>query len=133
VHMKIMVTERDIEDGGRFDPDGCAIARALNRAGFRHLGVMGPSVMVADAWGRVLCVPLPAAARLWILDFDSGKRVGPISFELALGEEAAPDVAKMLASRSSRSPSFKRRFSPGDCDHRPSCCPRHEPELCVAC
>ena len=80
--MKITVTAQDIYEGQKRDPEQCAVARALVRAGLNHSGVMGPSVMVSDSWGRLISLPLPSAVSDWIFDFDAGKTVRPISFDL---------------------------------------------------
>jgi len=80
--MKITVTRQDIQQGQRRDPEQCAVARALVRAGFEHSGVMGPSVMMPDRWGRLISLPLPAVVSDWIFDFDAGKPVRPITFEM---------------------------------------------------
>jgi hypothetical protein len=80
--MIITVTKQDIQEGQRRDPEQCAIARALVRAGLDHCGVMGPSLMVADRWGRLTSMLLPEAVSDWIFHFDAGNPVSPISFEL---------------------------------------------------
>jgi hypothetical protein len=80
--MKIRVTRQDIKQGEKRDPEQCAVALALIRAGINHFGVMGPSVMVPDAVGRLISLPLPAAVADWIFDFDAGKAVRPMAFEL---------------------------------------------------
>ncbi len=85
--MNITVTLEDIEHGQRRDPEPCAIARALMRAGLDHFGVMGPSVMVADTWGRLTSLRLPEAVSDWIFNFDAGNPVRPIVFEIALPED----------------------------------------------
>ena len=84
--MNITVTKDDIEQGQRRDPEQCAIARALLRAGLDHLGVMGPSVMVSDSWGRLTSVKLPEAVSDWIFNFDAGNTVSPFSFEVQIPE-----------------------------------------------
>ncbi len=82
--MNITVTKEDIEQGQRRDPEQCAIALALLRAGLEHFGVMGPSVMVADSWGRLTSLKLPEVVSDWIFNFDAGNTVAPFSFEVAL-------------------------------------------------
>jgi hypothetical protein len=84
--MNITVTREDIKHGQRRDPEHCAIARALVRAGLDHFGVMGPSVMVADGWGRLTSLRLPEEVSDWIFDFDAGNPVGPLRFKLHLPE-----------------------------------------------
>jgi len=89
--MNITVTKEDIEHGLRRDPEHCAIARALMRAGLDHFGVMGPSVMVADGWGRLTSLRLPEVVSDWIFNFDAGNPVGPLRFELDLPERPLPE------------------------------------------
>ena len=87
--MKINVTAQDIQQGQKRDPEQCAVARALLRAGLNHSGVMGPSVMVSDAWGRLISLPLPTAVSDWIFNFDAGKAVRPSSFEMDVAAKPA--------------------------------------------
>jgi hypothetical protein len=86
--MKIIVTEEDIEGGQKGQPHSCALARAFLRAGVDHFGVLGQTVMVADAAGHLATVPLPPAVRDWILSFDAGKVVSPFSFDIGLRRDA---------------------------------------------
>lgn len=97
--MNITVTKDDIHQGQRRDPEECAIARALLRAGLDHFGVMGPSVMVSDSWDRLTSVKLPEAVSDWIFNFDAGNTVSPFSFELQIPE-----------SFDERNPGLSRKF-----------------------
>jgi hypothetical protein len=87
--MQITVTREDIEGGQRHDPERCPVAKALNRAGILHFGVMLASVVVADGRGHVAGLPLPARVTDWILDFDANRAVAPISFELMVPSSAS--------------------------------------------
>ena len=99
--MNITVTKNDIEQGQRRDPEQCAIALALVRAGLQHFGVMGPSVMVADRWGRLTSLRIPEAVSDWIFNFDAGNEVSPISFELELPDvEPGPCVTQRETRKS---------------------------------
>ena len=101
--MKVTVTEQDITTGHQFDQDQCAVARALSRAGVAHLGVMGPSVMICDESGRMIPVALPPPVRHWILDFDSGKHVGPISFDFGAPPlPPPPELEEMPLARTAQ-------------------------------
>jgi len=82
--MKITVTQEDIEQGQRCEPNTCAIARAFLRAGVKHLGVMGRTVMVANPPGHLVSLLLPRAVRNWIVDFDAGKFVVPFAFDIGM-------------------------------------------------
>ena len=129
--MTITVTTHDIEEGHKFDPDNCAVARALKRAGIAHLGVMGPSVMVADSWGRVTALPLPQQARHWILEYDAGKQVPPLSFDLAPPPPPSPDELgdeRLSLDRTASLPG--RTLWHGANRLRPSCLTAEAPELC---
>jgi len=88
--MNITVTKEDIEYGQRRDPENCAIARALVRAGLDHFGVMGPSVMVADGWGRLTSLRLPEEVSDWIFNFDAGNPVEPLHFKINLPPRPEP-------------------------------------------
>jgi len=81
--MNIRVTEEDIEQGQRRDPQGCPVARALRREGVDHMGVGGMAVMMVLACKNTF-VLLPAAAQQWITEFDWGGKVGPFEFEFYL-------------------------------------------------
>ena len=107
--MKITVTKAEIESGHRHDPERCPVAQALNRAGILHFGVMLASVVVADGNGHVAGLALPAKVTDWILDFDSSRPVGPISFELTVPWSASekllavsPDDDAALSSATER-------------------------------
>ena len=109
--MYITVTKEDIELGQRRDPEQCAVAKALLRAGLEHLGVMGPSVMVSDGWGRLTSVKLPEVVSDWIFNFDAGNAVAPFSFEVEMpsptltkrslppGEPPRDDTCKLQVER----------------------------------
>src|SRR4051812_25193687 len=77
--MKIIVTRKDIQNGHKHDPDRCPVARALQRAGVQHFGVLASDVMLADGWNPTALLPLPFRVTDWILDFDAGRPVKPIS------------------------------------------------------
>ncbi len=79
--MKITVTNDDIDQGRKRDPNNCAVALALRRAGVAHFGVTGMLVCIAEGPASVM---LPANVQEWIMEFDRGLTVGPIEFELSL-------------------------------------------------
>ncbi len=82
--MKIEVTQQDIEQGRRCDPDCCPVGRALSRAGVTHLGVSGTVVVSDDGDRHASFLMLPEEVRDWILRFDECEPVNPITFELVL-------------------------------------------------
>jgi len=115
--MKITVTRQDIQQGQRRDPEQCAVARALLRAGLEHAGVMGPSVMMSDGWGRLISLPLPAAVSDWIFDFDAGKPVRPIAFEMNFDpKRGMKDAKSVTASRPASKSQPIQLLSPHDLD-----------------
>ena len=119
------VTKNDIEQGQRRDPEQCAIARALVRAGLEHFGVMGPSVMVADQWGRLTSLWIPEAVGDWIFNFDAGNEVSPISFELELPDaEPGPCVTQRETRRPARRKTRKSRVEKLDLELTPMSPPR---------
>jgi hypothetical protein len=85
--MKIEVTQQDIDNGRRCDPDCCPIGRALSRAGVSHYGVVGAAVMIEDAAHTARPLPLPSEVRNWIVEFDGSRPVEPITFNLPLPGE----------------------------------------------
>ena len=101
--MNITVTKNDIEQGQRRDPEQCAVARALVRAGLNHFGVMGPSVMVGDRWGGLTSVRIPREVSDWIFNFDAGNAVSPISFDLGLPDEGPAESVRKRNTKGSRS------------------------------
>ncbi len=82
--IAIAVTEDDIQNGRRCDPNACPVGRALSRAGVLHSGVLGPTVVVVDGQARPTVLPLPQSVSEWILEFDGCRQVQAFSFELAL-------------------------------------------------
>ena len=92
--MKITVTQEDIEQGRRSEPNECAVARAFLRAGVDHFGVMGARVMVANRLGHLVNLMLPRSVQNWILDFDAGKFVVPFAFNIGMPCEQIPIYRK---------------------------------------
>jgi len=91
--MKITVTKEDIERGRKRDPNNCAVAMALRRAGVSHFGVTGMLVCVAAGPTSVV---LPGPVQEWIIDFDRGAPVRPMEFELSW-----PEAAEQVRPRAS--------------------------------
>lgn len=100
--MTIRITQEDIENGRRCDPDCCPVGRALLRSGVEHLGVVGSGVMIMDERHYTEVVPLPESVINWILAFDGKRPVEPISFELTMPAE---HKQKTRAKRTPRLPS----------------------------
>lgn len=83
---QINVTADDIKRGNRGCSMGCAVARAIART----TGKYG-NVTVSDASIYVFGfreIPTPEHVADWIVRFDSGRPVEPISFEIELIETA---------------------------------------------
>lgn len=93
--MTITVTREDIQNGRRCDPDCCPIGRALARAGIRHLGVVGSTIILRRDCEHASHLPLPDGVHQWIQDFDLSRPVTPISFELRVEQ---PEEAAVLSS-----------------------------------
>jgi hypothetical protein len=96
--MKISITHGDIASGCRFNPDLCPVAQALCRAGIDHFGVFGVAFLSAEDPHAPCLLPLPFAVAQWIARFDAGHTVGPMSFELKGGHEAASSNCLSAAS-----------------------------------
>ncbi|HWQ90906.1 MAG TPA: hypothetical protein VN673_04490, partial [Clostridia bacterium] len=84
--MKVIVTRDDIDNGRRRDPNDCAVARALRRAGVAHSGVTGMLVFL-DMDRQRTSLLLPGRVQEWIVDFDWGAAVDPIEFDLTIPTE----------------------------------------------
>ncbi len=92
--MKVTVTTEDIVKGRPGDPDCCPMGAALSRAGLLHEGVTGYAVMVRQGEGHVDLLILPERVREWVLGYDRGEPMQPISFELTPGsQEEWPPIA----------------------------------------
>ncbi len=76
--MTITVTDEDIEKGKPDSPSRCPIARAMTRLGCKNVWVVEWYVDYDD----VRDVQLPVEAQMFINQFDAGKPVQPITFEL---------------------------------------------------
>lgn len=87
VKLVVNVTAEDIQQGRRRSCDRCPIALALYRAAEGHdIGSFGVGRFACSGVGTVnhelMNAKLPAVARDFVLDFDVGISVSPISFEL---------------------------------------------------
>lgn len=75
--LRVSVTQADITRGRCKDPGWCAVAQALRSA--------YPGLFVSVGNGDIVLgnktYILPAAAHLWIRDFDASLVVFPFSFE----------------------------------------------------
>lgn len=109
--MKVIVTRDDIDQGRRRDPNDCAVARALRRAGVAHSGVTGMLVFLDNNQQRT-SVLLPGPVQEWIVDFDWGAAVEPIEFDLTL-----PSVETPARTVPARSPNAKKPVAePATCE-----------------
>src|SRR5262249_31122309 len=97
--MRITVTQEDIEQGRRNEPNACAVARAFLRAGVDHFGLLGARVMVANRVGHLVSLLLPRPVRNWIQDFDAGRLVVPITFDIGMPSEQIRIKGKSNMSR----------------------------------
>ncbi len=82
--MKITVTQEDIAQGRRCDPNHCPVGRAVSRIGVRHYCVTETAVIIKGDCPSATALLLPDMVRNWIVNFDEQKPVEPISFELGL-------------------------------------------------
>lgn len=82
--MRIEVTDRDIQNGGRKNPWGCPVALALARTTGANVAVT-PGRLVARGKVEVKEIRLPDACKMFVTEFDNGRRRGalaPFSFEV---------------------------------------------------
>lgn len=101
--LRVTVTQEDIDKGCRWSGHGCAIARAINRLFEKtfhtcQLGIFSNE----DARISIDTMPLftlPPEAVKWIYDFDFGRGVKPITFEIERTERdlAITEAAEMAA------------------------------------
>ncbi len=91
--MRIDVTAEDIQSGQRCDINCCPVGRALRRAGVPHEAVMGGALLVEAPGGRLDFRLLPREVGNWLLEFDRGRPVQPMSFELPGAAEDFPSLA----------------------------------------
>lgn len=76
--MKVTVTQEDIGHGIKNNPCHCPVALALIAAGVPNPSVFGNCVWAGDG----SFYKLPAEAYQFIADFDQGKLVSPIEFDV---------------------------------------------------
>ena len=78
MNLTVNVTKQDIKAGIRCNIGRCPIARAVRRASRRRdVAVSGRDVEI-----RRQAFRLPVLARNFVLNFDNGDRVAPITFTL---------------------------------------------------
>ena len=81
--LKVYVRQEDINKGCLFSARGCQVARALMR-GMKAAAVTSTYFIVNNTdspigWSQQYVMPKKASR--FVLDFDAGKSVKPISFE----------------------------------------------------
>lgn len=81
--VKVEVTQQDIEAGVRVNPWACPIGRAAERA-FGEPAGMASDILVGNNYYDV-----PPDVRRWVLDFDRGEPVEPITFVATPNEDKA--------------------------------------------
>lgn len=80
--MQITITVEDIRSGRRCDTGCCPLGRALSRAGINHFGVTPFAVVIPEGETGAQSVPLPVEVSQWLLEYDGGLEVKPMSFDL---------------------------------------------------
>jgi len=76
--MTITVSQDDIDEGKRRQVGFCPIALALKRTGYYEDVAVSDAYIFTEYWAILQTWKL----RLWRLNFDKGRRVGEISFEV---------------------------------------------------
>jgi hypothetical protein len=93
--LRVTVTEKNIEEGERMTCCSCPIARAINSESLiTYPKRSAASVHLKDGWfthqpvaghrGQRYGFELPENAQRFVADFQDGKPVAPIEFELKL-------------------------------------------------
>lgn len=82
--VRVVVTQRDINNGTRCSGKFCPIGLAVRRQGFEFQA--GPYYLCGRFGDRILDIPLPSQARQFISDFDVDGRhaVKPFQFTVEL-------------------------------------------------
>lgn len=80
--MKIEVTQEDIDTGIPGSACGCPVALAFRRLGFHFADVAARSCFLAVGLTDGRVYSLPSIAADFISNFDTGREVKPLSFEL---------------------------------------------------
>lgn len=77
----ISITAEDIKEGRRVDPHGCPIARAAKRSMGEGVCVGPSGIKLHGKWW-----PIPAQAKAFMLDYDTGMRCRcfPFTFEMEI-------------------------------------------------
>lgn len=78
MNYTVSVTQEDIDQGVRNSSFSCAVARACRRV----IPYFSSCYNGACIGGKL--VPLPKDVFSWILNFDAGNLVKPITFELTI-------------------------------------------------
>ncbi len=79
--LRINVTQDDIDNGERSNPNCCPIAHAVTRMGFSSVRVEEAVIGFTDAYKEIYKgVPLTRAAKRFIKRFDRFKKVHPSTF-----------------------------------------------------
>lgn len=82
--IRINVTKRDLEQGRRFMPGSCPVARAVQRhEGFEKARVGSYSISTGTDG---VAIDLPGRIANFISDFDQGIAVNPFSFSIEVPE-----------------------------------------------
>lgn len=79
--MKVKITEEHIEYGMRGSCFFCPIAKSVQEQTHRKVYVTGTQIIVQSR-GRPRIYLLPVKIVQWIRDFDWGRTVGPVKFEV---------------------------------------------------
>ncbi len=107
--MRIDVTSEDIQQGQRQNPKGCPVGRALSRAGIPTCGVTGPAVILKDDRNIATALLLPEVVQNWISDFDQGRSVEPIAFNVGRPVPVACGCVKRNGKRNGDAEAKGRR------------------------
>lgn len=95
--LTVHVSEAEIRDGVEGSPSGCPVALALEMAcglrthGHAEVGYKWASFPVPESGGghRTVTCELPEEVSEWIVAFDDGEAMPPITFSLAIPEGQA--------------------------------------------
>lgn len=80
--MLIEITEKDIKDGYPKNIQYCPLGLAAHRVFSTRVMVDGARLYVYDSRNIEIVYTLPEEISNWVSDYDNGKDVNPVSFEL---------------------------------------------------
>ena len=93
--MKIKVTKRDVSGGDQDNTASCPVALACRRAGLHSPSVSNSRIYFGKDNERVY-LEFPLKVVKFIEDYDSGKKVKPLEFNLSMKKAVLIETIKYI-------------------------------------